>query len=113
MDRNGKGFSTFMRESIAYYLKLIKLFFVSLRKMWYLPVIGLVLVAYIWLFAFKSGDGGFEGRAIYPYNYLDKQFYSILFDELTSITVIPLNNVPSIFLLTLIKLSPSLIQKPS
>lgn len=82
MDRNEKGFSTFMRESIAYYLKLIKLFFVSLKKMWYLPVIGLVLVAYIWLFAFKSSDGGFEGRAIYPYNYLDKQFYSILFDEL-------------------------------
>ena len=82
MDKKEKGFSAFMRASIAYYLKLIKLFFVSLKKMWYLPLLGLLLVAYIWFVAFKSNLNGFEGRAIYPYNYLDKQFYVMLFDEL-------------------------------
>ena len=37
---------------------------------------------------------------------------SILFNELTSIIVIPVKKVPSILFITLIKLLPSLIQNP-
>ena len=44
---------------------------------------------------------------------IGKPIPEILFDELTSMMVTPLNNLPSIFFLTFIKFSPSLIQKPS
>ena len=84
MDKNEKGFSEFMRGTIDYYIKIIKLLFASLKAYWYLLVLGLLGVAYIWLGQNKNQVVGYEGTAIYSYNYLDKPFFSILFNQLQS-----------------------------
>jgi len=84
MDKMEKGFSEFMRGTIDYYLKLIKLFLTSLKAYWYFLLFGLVGVGFIWLGQAKKQVTGYAGTAIYSYNYLDKPFFSILFNQLKS-----------------------------